>query len=595
MPFLVGFIESIADFGNPIVLGGNFGVLSTEIFFSIVGAQLDQGRAAALALLLLAFAFAAFFAQRRIVGRGAYTSMTGKGDAGRPTALPPLARRAAFGVALPWAALTILIYAMALVGGFVETWGRDYTPTLRHYAKAFSVERGPAGLIWSGAAWNSLWTTLELAGIAAPLTAALGLLTAYLLVRQRFAGRTAFELATMLSFAIPGTVIGVSYILAFNVPPIELTGTGIILVLCFVSRNMPVGVRAGMAAMSQIDPSLDEASVTLGGRGFATLRRVILPLLRPAVVAALVYSFVRAMTTVSAVVFLVTAEYEMATTYIINRVINGDYGVAIAYSSVLVVLMLAAIVLIQLLVGERRLRRPGVRLRPSSPGARHERGRTRRGHRVRARVQGLWRRGRRSRRELRHRARQPRHLARPLGLRQDDDAPPDRRPRDGDGRPHPDRRPRRHRHRRDRAQRQHGVPELCAVPAHERARQCRLRAERLRAEPAGGAGSGARRPRHGRPRRLGDRLPSELSGGQQQRVAIARALVLEPAVLLFDEPLSNLDARLRRRMREEIRELQRRLGITVVYVTHDQEEALAVSDRIIVMNGGVIAQDGHAP
>jgi iron(III) transport system ATP-binding protein len=91
---------------------------------------------------------------------------------------------------------------------------------------------------------------------------------------------------------------------------------------------------------------------------------------------------------------------------------------------------------------------------------------------------------------------------------------------------------------------------------------------------------------------LGDRLPSELSGGQQQRVAIARALVLEPAVLLFDEPLSNLDARLRRRMREEIRELQGRLGITVVYVTHDQEEALAVSDRIIVMNGGVIAQEG---
>ena len=131
----------------------------------------------------------------------------------------------------------------------------------------------------------------------------------------------------MLSFAIPGTVIGVSYIPAFNVPPIELTGTGIILVLCFVFRNMPVGVRAGMAAMSQIDRSLDEASVNLGGRGFATLRRVILPLLRPAVVAALVYSFVRAMTTVSAVVFLVTAEYEMATIYIINRVINGDYGV----------------------------------------------------------------------------------------------------------------------------------------------------------------------------------------------------------------------------------------------------------------------------
>ncbi|MEQ5775067.1 ABC transporter ATP-binding protein [Thalassospira sp. NFXS8] len=90
----------------------------------------------------------------------------------------------------------------------------------------------------------------------------------------------------------------------------------------------------------------------------------------------------------------------------------------------------------------------------------------------------------------------------------------------------------------------------------------------------------------------GDRLPSELSGGQQQRVAVARALVLEPEVLLLDEPLSNLDAKLRRHVRTEIRDLQQKLGLTAVYVTHDQEEALAVSDRIIVMNRSVIAQQG---
>ncbi len=88
------------------------------------------------------------------------------------------------------------------------------------------------------------------------------------------------------------------------------------------------------------------------------------------------------------------------------------------------------------------------------------------------------------------------------------------------------------------------------------------------------------------------RLPSELSGGQQQRVAVARSLVLEPAVLLFDEPLSNLDAKLRRRVRQEIRELQQSLDLTVIYVTHDQEEALAVSDQVIVMDRGVIAQQG---
>jgi iron(III) transport system ATP-binding protein len=87
-------------------------------------------------------------------------------------------------------------------------------------------------------------------------------------------------------------------------------------------------------------------------------------------------------------------------------------------------------------------------------------------------------------------------------------------------------------------------------------------------------------------------LPSELSGGQQQRVAVARALVLEPLVLLFDEPLSNLDARLRRQMRDEIRDLQRRLALMVVYVTHDQAEAMAVSDRIVLMNRATIAQEG---
>jgi iron(III) transport system permease protein len=198
---------------------------------------------------------------------------------------------------------------------------------------------------------------VKLSAIAAPLTAALGILAAYLLTRQRFAGQGVFEFGTMLSFAIPGTVIGVSYIVAFNVPPIEITGTALILVACNVFRNMPVGVRAGMASMAQIDRSLDEASATLGARGMVTLRRILLPLLKPAVIAALVYSFVRAMTTVSAVIFLVSAEYEWATTYIINRVVNGDYGVAIAYSSVLIVLMLAVIWLIQRVVGERRLGR----------------------------------------------------------------------------------------------------------------------------------------------------------------------------------------------------------------------------------------------
>ena len=143
-------------------------------------------------------------------------------------------------------------------------------------------------------------------------------------------GRKAFEFLTMVSFAIPGTVIGVSYIVAFNVAPLELTGGMAILVLCFVFRNMPVGVRAGIAALAQIDRTLDEASSTLRASTVRTLFKVVLPLLRPAILATLVFSFTHAMTAVSAVIFLATAKYNLATVYIINRVEAGEYPLAIA-------------------------------------------------------------------------------------------------------------------------------------------------------------------------------------------------------------------------------------------------------------------------
>ena len=355
--FLVGFIESVADFGNPVVVGGQYSVLSTDIFFAIVGAQYDQGRAASLAWILTLFALAVFALQRGLLGKQNYTTVSGKGDAGIPMALPDGVRRTLNAVVYPWLAFTVVVYLFAFTGGFVQTWGRDYTLTLTHFQTAFGLEWGDFGLVWAGTAWNSLFTTVKLAGLSAPMTATVGLLIAYLLARTEFRGQGWFEFVALLAFAIPGTVLGVSYILAFNVPPVELTGTGLIIVLCFMFRNLPVGVRAGTAAFKQLDKSLDEASLMLRASTFQTLRHVVLPLLKPALVAALVYSFVRAMTTVSAVIFLVTAENELATTYIIGRVGNGDYGVALAYCTVLIILMSVAIALIQFLVGERKLGR----------------------------------------------------------------------------------------------------------------------------------------------------------------------------------------------------------------------------------------------
>lgn len=363
--FLLGFVESMADFGNPLVLGGNFEVLSTKIFFAVVGASYNQGQAAVLAMILLAFTLGAFWVQQRWLGDKSYTTVTGKGDAGLPTPLPRRITWLSAAVIVPWVALTVVIYIVIIVGGFVRNMGRDYTPTLQHYLTGFAVDFSN-GIYFEGSAWPSFFTTVKVAAISAPLTALIGLLTAYLLTRQRFRGRGMLEFATMLSFAIPGTVLGVAYILAFNVPPIEITGTGLILVIAFVFRNMPVGVRSGIAGLSQIDRSLDEASTTLRARSFTTLWRVVLPLLKPALVSALVYSFVRSMTAVSAVIFLVSAEYNLSTAYIVGRVEAGEFGLAIAYSSVLIVFMTLGIALIQFSVGERKLGRRKVMALSSS-------------------------------------------------------------------------------------------------------------------------------------------------------------------------------------------------------------------------------------
>ncbi len=352
--FLIGFVESLADFGNPLVLGGNFDVLSTDIFFAIVGSQNDPGHASALSIALLFLTLSAFVLQRQWIGKKVYTTISGKGDSGLPAPLPDGVRRLVYWTTVPWLAFTILLYGIILVGGFVKSLGIDNRPTLQHYITAFGIDWTDHSILWSGRAWPSFFITVELAAIAAPITAIIGLLTAYLLNRQRFIGQSAFEFITMLSFAIPGTVIGVSYILAFNVPPIELTGTGLILIICFVFRNMPVSIRAGLATMAQIDKSLDECSLMLRHGSFATIRRVVLPLLRPAIVASLVYAFVRAITSVSAVIFLVSAQYNLATAYIVGRVEVSDFGVAIAYSSVLIVFMLLVIGVIQLGVGESR-------------------------------------------------------------------------------------------------------------------------------------------------------------------------------------------------------------------------------------------------
>ena len=359
--FLIVFIESLADFGNPLLLGGNLEVLSVAIYFAIVGVQQDPGRAAILAIVLLSLSLALFMIQRRLLARRSFVTISGKGEGGLRLPLPPRVTVAAAVLALPWLVLAVVVYAMIFSGGFFEKWGLNHALTLRHYVTAFGVDFAASGNKLTGGAWSSLATTLMIAAVSAPLTAGFGLLVAYLLNRHRFAGKAVFEFATMLSFAMPGTVVGIAYILAFNAPPIELAYTGLILVACFVFRDMTTSLRAGLASLAQIDPSLDEASATMRSGTFSTLRRVVLPLIRPAIIAALGYSFISAMTSISAVIFLTSPRFDMATVNIVGRAEVGEYGYATAYASVLIVLMVVAVLLIRALVGRKRLSERQVR------------------------------------------------------------------------------------------------------------------------------------------------------------------------------------------------------------------------------------------
>ena len=335
--FLLSVIESLADFANPILLGGDFDVLATSIYLAIIG-RYDETLAASLGIVLLSITLTTFIIQRYWVGKRSYVTVTGKPSRYSALPIPKFLDYSLLGFSLVWVVLTMVVYGSVFVGSFVKLWGINNSFTLLHYRRFLSD------------GFESYITTIKLAAISAPLTAALGLVIAYLISRYRFFAKRPFEFTSMLSFAIPGTVVGIGYVMSFNTPPLVFTGTAAILIICFIFRNMPVGIRSGMAALQQIDPSLEEASITLGASNLRTFGQVVLPLIRPAILSGLVFSFVRAMTAISAVIFLVTARTKLATVVILGRIEAGKLGLATAYCTIMILTMAVAIALMFLVV-----------------------------------------------------------------------------------------------------------------------------------------------------------------------------------------------------------------------------------------------------
>ncbi|HOU06797.1 MAG TPA: iron ABC transporter permease [Rectinema sp.] len=332
---LLLFVETLADFGNPLILAGSrFPMLSVQAYLQIVG-MYDLPKGAAISILLLVPSLIAFYLQRWLVGKRKYTTVTGKPQQSTTQIVSPGARAALFVACLIIALLVAMIYFSIVVGAFAKVWGYDHRPTLDHFKFVFGV------------GFKAVRDTLIIAGTATPFAGLLGMVIAYLVMRVKFPGRSFVESVSMLSFAVPGTVIGIGYILAFNHPPLVLTGTLTILLLNFVFRYIPVGIESGKAILSSIDPSIEEAAINLGADSRKTFTKVTLPMILPAFFSGLVFAFVRGMTAVSAAIFLVSSRWNLMTVHIMAQVESGNLGAAAAYSLLLVLIVIAAISLIR--------------------------------------------------------------------------------------------------------------------------------------------------------------------------------------------------------------------------------------------------------
>src|SRR6266700_2229853 len=298
--FLLVSAASLADFATPLILAGTrFPVLPTQAFLQITGLY-DMRGGAALCFLLLVPALA-------ISGLGVFCGAV--------------------------ALLVLVCYSLIAAASLVKGLGADNRLSFVHYAHVFS-----GGL-------KAVRDTLIIAVLCMPVGGLFAVVLGFLVARTEFPGRRALEFAAMMNYALPGTIVGIAYLVAFNDPPLVLTGTAFILVVCYVFRYSLAGTRATTAVLAQIDPSLEEASASLGARRDVTFRRVVLPLVRPALLAGMTVLFIRAMTAISATIFLVSLQWSLVTVRILEGITNLELGQASAFSMLVIALVYLAVVL----------------------------------------------------------------------------------------------------------------------------------------------------------------------------------------------------------------------------------------------------------
>lgn len=341
---LLVFMRVFADFGTPMLIGEGFKTIPVLIytqFMSEVGG--DDGFAAALCVIVILLTLILFFAQRFLAGRSTYAM----------TALKPMAAQKLSG----WKNLlshmfVYLVVALAAVPQAVVI----YTSFLKSrggqvFSGGFSLQSYEATLFAKDN--DSILNTYLLGAAAIAIIVVLGILISYLTVRKKNAINSTLDVITMFPYIIPGSVLGISFLFAFNNPPLLISGTALIMIIAFAVRRMPYTIRSSTAIIGQISPSVEEAAISLGASELKTFRKVTVPMMMPGVFAGAIMSWVTVISELSSSIILYTDKTQTLTIAIYTEVIRGNYGNASAYSTVLTVTSVLSLLLFFKLTGKR--------------------------------------------------------------------------------------------------------------------------------------------------------------------------------------------------------------------------------------------------
>lgn len=312
---LLIFVMTIAEFGNAAILAGRTPFLAPDTYTMITG-ESDFNMGSVLSVVLIAPCIVIFLVHNYLLEGKKFTTIGGKPVASEPRKISPAIKIPLIIITAAAAGAILICFAVVLAASFYKILGVTDKFILGNYLDSTSNQ--------------AIANSIRVSFIAAVIGAVIGVLLAYVIVRGKFFGRSFIEMASLSGFALPGTVLGIGYLLAFSAQPIKLTGGIMILALNCVFRFLAVGVEAGISKLHQINIEIEEASADLGASFLTTFYKIVLPIMFPAFVAGFIYTFMTAIVSLSAVVFLVSPGFQLAAVKIFDAAVYGEIGIASA-------------------------------------------------------------------------------------------------------------------------------------------------------------------------------------------------------------------------------------------------------------------------